>query len=131
MTEEPRHKRTNESMNEVIAQYPGELDRDAVGIWQIVPGGRANFGLSGDALTNYVRRAILALLEAGAIPVKGAPGTGYLWIAQKQYGTATDEIADAVIAEWKSVADDPMVLIGECAWFARPRPNNDLFVKLD
>ncbi|AGK58099.1 integron gene cassette protein [Hyphomicrobium denitrificans 1NES1] len=67
MSNEPKHRRTGETLSEVISQYPGELDLDAVGIWQIVPGGRANFGLSGNALTDYVRRAILALLDAGAV----------------------------------------------------------------
>ena len=131
MNSEPRHRTTNETMSTVISQYPGELDRDAVGIWQIVPGGKVDFGLSGDTLTHYVRRAILALLEAGAVPVKGGPDTGYFWIAQKQYGSTHNEIADAVIAEWRSVPDDPMMLIGECAWFARPKFDNPNYVKLD
>ena len=130
MSSEPRHRQTNETMSECIAQYPGELDIDAVGMFQIVPGGRVDFGLAGDELTDYVRRAILALLDEGAVPVRGAPGSGYFWIHQKHYGTSREDIADAVIAEWLSLEDDPMVLVG-AAWFARPRPDSPDYVKMD
>lgn len=131
MSDELRHKNTGEPLSLVISQYPGELDRDAVGIWQIVPGGRADFGLSGEALDDYVRRAIFALVEAGAVPVRMVADSGYEWVYQPQYGRSPAEIADNVIAEWHSVPDDPLVLISKCPWFARPDPAYPKYVKMD
>ncbi len=131
MISEPRHRTTGEPLGLVIAQYPGELDIDAVGIWQIVPGGQGNFGLSGDALTEFVRKAIYALLDAGAVPVRHEPGSGYEWVRQQRYGISRDDIAEAVIKEWLSVPDDPIELISQCPWFARPNPDFPNYVKMD
>ncbi len=130
MTQEPKHKDTGESLSEVIAQIPAELPLDAVGIWQIIPTGQVSFGLSGAALASFVRAAVLALLDAGAVPVRHIPGTGYDWVRQKQYGESREEIADAVVQEWLTIPDDPMLLVGECPWFARPIPGKN-YVKLD
>ena len=131
MSEELRHKKTGEPLSLVVSQYPGELDIDAVGIWQIVPGGRTDFDLSGDALDDYVRRAILALLEAGAVPVRHIAGSNYEWVYQPQYGDLPSEIAANVIAEWHSLPDDPLILISKCPWFARPDPAYPKYVKMD
>lgn len=131
MIDEPRDKGSGETISEAISQYPQELDRDAVGIWQIVPGGRMDFGLSGDALADYVRRTIYALLDAGAVPVRHVPGNGFRWSRQKQYGLTREEIAEAIIAEWEPVPYDSYSMIEHCPWFARPRPNDPNYVKMD
>jgi hypothetical protein len=131
MIDEPRDKGTGETPSEAISQYPGELDLDAVGIWQIVPDGRVTFGLSGDALADYVRRAIYALLDAGAVPVRHVPGSGFHWTRQTQYGSTREEIAEAIIAEWKPVPYDSYSMIEHCPWFARPRPTSPNYVKMD
>src|SRR4051812_2005334 len=99
MTQELRHTAYGRTMSEWIALTPGELTRDAVGLWQIVPEGRGGFGLQGADLVEFVRRSLHALLERGAKPVVGGRGTGYNWIVQPQYGSSNDEIAEAVIAE--------------------------------
>lgn len=125
------HRKTGESIPTHIARYPNELDRDAVGIWQIVPGGRVGFGLSGDALADYVRRAIYALLDAGAVPVRHVPDSGFHWTHQKQYGTTREEIAEAIIKEWEPVPYDSYSMIEHCPWFARPRPHSPNYVKMD
>ncbi len=65
MTDEPRHKRFGVPMSEYIVQVANELPVDAVGMWQIVPGGRYGFELEGEALTDYVRRCIAELLSRG------------------------------------------------------------------
>ena len=130
MTDDPRHKLYGTPLSEWIALIPGELPRDAVGLFQIVPAGRDGFGLKGAALTDFVRRGIHALLDAGAVPVRGGKGTGYEWLAQKQYGTAKEEITEAIIREWLALPDDPLVLCGDGVWFARPEPGTK-YVKLD
>jgi len=117
MTEEPRHLRYGRPMSEWIKLVANELPIDAVGLWQIVPGGRRGFGLEGDALTDYVRRCIAELLSRGAVPVVGGGETGYYWIAQTQYGSQPDEIIESVVREWLAngaTNEDPGGL-----WFAR------------
>lgn len=129
MTDEPRDKFYGETMSEVISLVPGELPIDAVGLWQIVPKGRDGFGLTGEALVGFIRKCIYALLDAGAVPVSGGKGTGYDWIAQKQYGTTREEIAENVIREWSQAPNDQEVLFK--VWFALPDPAFPKYVKLD
>lgn len=124
MTNEIRHKDHGDTVSEWIALIPGDLHNDAVGLWTIVPHGRDGFGLRGSALSDFVRRGILALLDAGAVPVRHKRGSGYDWSPQKQYGTGREEIADAVIAEWLAMPDDPLILCGNSVWFARPVPGS-------
>lgn len=125
------NKKTGESVAADVARYPNELDRDAVGLFQIVPQGRINFGLSGTDLDDYVRLAVRALLSAGAIPVRGERGSGYQWIAQKRYGHTQDQIVEAIISEWRAMPDDPVKLCTEGVWFARPNPKFPKYVKID
>jgi hypothetical protein len=130
MSLEPRHKEYRTLLSDWIARIPNELPYDAVGIFQIVPIGRDGFGLTRDDLIDFLRRSILALLDAGAVPVRGGRDTGYDWIVQRQYGQSKQDITEAVIAEWLSMPDDPSVLCGEGVWFARPQPGKK-YVKLD
>lgn len=129
MTQEPRHKTYGTPMSEWIALAPGELPRDAVGVWQLVPEGRDGFGLKGNSLIEFVRRSIYALLDAGAVPVSGGMGTDYEWIAQKHYGTTREEIAENVVREWSQAPNDQEILFK--VWFARPDPAYPRYVKLD
>jgi hypothetical protein len=131
MINEVRHHKTGETLSEVIGQLPNELARDAVALFHIVPKGRAGFGLSGDALTDYVRRAIRGLLEAGAVPVTHIPGSGYEFTYEPKYGSTIDEITESVIHEWLALPDDPLVLAARGAWFARPDPRHPKYVKMD
>ncbi|MBA1155872.1 hypothetical protein [Microvirga mediterraneensis] len=118
MTQELRHKYFDRSMSEWIKMVANELPIDAVGMWQIVPGGRHGFGLEGEALTDYVRRCIAELLSRGAVPVVGGGLEGeHEWIAQPQYGSKPDEIIENVVREWLANGakdEDPGGL-----WFAR------------
>ena len=131
MNQELVHKKYGTSVSDWIALVPGELSRDAVGLWQIVPAGRDGFGLSGADLTDYVRRNIYALLDAGAVPVKSVPGSGYEWVRQSQYGATRGEIAEAIIREWEPVPDDSFSMIEHCPWFARPDPDYPMYVRMD
>jgi hypothetical protein len=76
MNDEPRNKRFGDTMSDYIVQVANELPYDAVGMWQIVPGGRHDFDLEGDALTDYVRRCVAELLSHGAVPVFGGGPDG-------------------------------------------------------
>ncbi|AUZ18297.1 hypothetical protein AL509_28540 [Achromobacter xylosoxidans] len=110
-----------QTMAEYINTVAGELPVDAVGMWQIIPAGRHGFGLSGDELTEFVRRCVLALLDAGAKPVVGGGGSDYDWLHQPQYGKTNEEILSAVINEWliSGATDcDPGGV-----WFALPSPH--------
>ena len=109
----PRHKDTGETMDSIIAHLPDELSHDAVGLFHFVPTGRVSFGLSGDDLTEFVRRGIDALLSAGAVPVRHVRHSGYEWIEQNQYGKHKHEIVDAIVSEWLAMPDDPQVLCGD------------------
>ncbi len=131
MTMEPRHPRYGYTLSEAIDFFAGGLDRDAIGLWNIVPVGRDAFKLKGGELTSFVRRSIQTLLDAGAVPVRGGSGTGYEWIAQSQYGSSRDEITEAVLDEWLALPDDPLVLCGDGVWFARPDPAFPKYVKVD
>jgi hypothetical protein len=100
MTKEPVHRPPyGGTMSEWIARWPGSLNDLPVGLWQIVDHGRAGFDLEGEALVEFIRRSIHSLLDAGAMPVRGAgiPGVEK-WLLQTQYGRSKQEIAEAVIS---------------------------------
>jgi hypothetical protein len=127
MIQARRDRYYNRTVEQAVADFPGELDVDAVGLWQIVPAGRDGFGFEGLDLNDFIRRCIHALIDAGAVPVKSGKGTDYEWIAQEQYGKSKESIAEAVIAEWLKAPDDQDVLFR--VWFARPRPGRK-YVKI-
>lgn len=119
------------AFGEVFSQYSAELDIDAVGMWHIVPRAQRVYGLTGGAVAEYVRRAINAILDAGGVPVRHIPGSGYEWVQQKQYGNIREQIVEALIFEWQSLPEDSIALAGAAAWFARPDPNYPMYVKVD
>ena len=131
ISSEPLHRDTGETLSEVIAQHPHELAYDADALMHIVPVGRVSFGLKGDALTDYVRRSVRAMLEAGAVPVMHIKGNGYNYTYEPKYGSTIDEITENIVKEWLALPDDPLVLAGEGAWFARPDPKFPSWVKTD
>jgi len=118
MTQEAIHPTRKTTLTEWINRIPNELPVDAVGLWQIIPVAREDFGLEDDELIHCVERAIAALLERGAKPVRGGVGTDHDWIEQTQYGTRPDEITRNIITEWVSWGmGDPTV---GGLWFALP-----------
>ncbi len=127
MTQEPRHKRHGDTISEWIALVPGELTIDAVNLPQILSAGQYGFELEGADLVDFIRRNIIALLDAGAIPVDGGAGTDYEWVAKHNYGSTKDEIADGVVAEW--LASDGDEMYPWSVWFARPR-SNPMYIKM-
>lgn len=112
------------TVDEWIADRMRELDvaevgpNDPVGMWLIPAAGRYDFGLQGEMLAAFVRRALLALLRAGAMPVTpdDTPDPNG-WKVLEECGGSQEEIAEAIIAEWLAMGggnpDDRV-------WFARP-----------
>lgn len=116
MNDKLRDKFYGSTIEERLDRVPNELAVDAVGLWQIVSFGRQGFDLSGDQLTDYVRRHLLALLARGAKPVIGAQDGVHLWMVVDYPGTS-EEVADAIIREWHSTGRDPDP---GGVWFALP-----------
>jgi hypothetical protein len=104
------------TVDEYVSQVPAELAVDAVGLWQVFAYGREGFGLSGEPLADLVRQSILALLAKGAKPVVGARDGLHFWYAVN-YGEKPEEIADAIIREWRLTGPDPDP---GGVWFALP-----------
>jgi hypothetical protein len=118
MNDERRHATYGTPLSEWIKQIPAELPVDAVGLWQIIPQAREAFGLEGAELVSVVERAIYALLEHGAKPVRGGLGTDHDWIEQRYYGAEPSEIVDNIISEWSGWGySDPTA---DGIWFALP-----------
>ena len=130
MSEQEKRRQNSEEMSEEIASFPNELDHDAIGLWHIVGAAEGRFNLSGDARTDFVRQVASAILEAGGVPVRSGAGFEYEWFIQHQYGNSRDEIVSAIIAEWHSLPDDPIILASEGVWFARP-VHGEKYVKMD
>jgi hypothetical protein len=102
----------------MIASMPKSLNDLPVGLWVIVNHGQKGFGLEGEALVDFIRRCIYALVDAGAKPVAGGNKPNQ-WELQTQYGRNKHEIAEAVIAEWKAqgaVKPEPWTGV----WFGLP-----------
>jgi hypothetical protein len=81
--------------------------------------GRYRFELTGDDLTEFVRRCVAELLTHGAKPVGGG-GTEFDWIYQPHYGETNAEILDAVMKEWLAAGSPDCEPGG--LWFALPSP---------
>ena len=108
---------------ECISGFVGELNYDAVGLWQIVAAGKHRFLKLGDELIEFVKSTIHALLDAGAVPVRFG-GPTHDWVLQRQYGTENESIATNVLDEWTSYGAlqfDELQLYGYGVWFAKPR----------
>jgi hypothetical protein len=124
MKNEPRHRDTGGTIGEYASAAAEELEIDAVGLWQIVPVGRNDFGLDGESLADFVRQNLLALFAKGAKPVIGRKGVDH-WILKDDYGTTPAQMADAVIEEWRaSGAKDPKPY--DSLWFALPKMYEEL-----
>lgn len=108
----------NAEIKELIKAWAGELQGDAVGLWQIVPALRRGYLLTGADLQWYLRLVVAALLQSGAKPVIGCGPSGYYsWRPTTIFGEAAKEIAQAIASEWANKSDYPTV---EDAWFAIP-----------
>jgi hypothetical protein len=105
-------------MSEWIAHLHYSLNDLPVGMWRIVDRGRRGFGLEGPALTDFIRRCIHTLMDAGTKPVVKTNKPN-MWQLQTQYGHNKYEVAEAVIQEWlREGAPTPGPWRG--VWFGLP-----------
>ena len=122
----------NEEMSapaDIIAQYSDELELGPIGLWHVVP--RVTNSANGQVAVSDLRQIIMAMLEAGAVPVRHIPGSGYEWVHQKQYGSSPEEIANAIVKEWEPVPNTSQDMIEHCPWFALPDPAFPKYLKMD
>lgn len=68
---------------------------------------RDSFSLDGDALKDFARRSIIALVERGAVPVRPSAEKDKFWEQQSQYGKSPEEVAENVLNEWQKSGRDP------------------------
>lgn len=110
--------RTVLTQSELIAIIPNEFPIDAVGLWQIIAMGRLESPLEGENLTDFLRRSIIALIEAGASLIRFSDGPpNKYWEPQHCLGNDPATIAENVIARWRE--DEQEADFGSL-WFARP-----------
>ncbi len=98
-----------------ISTIPGDLDRDAVNLCQIISAGRIEYDLEGQELTDFVRLSLISLLDNGAVPVMSSDN----WASNHKYGRTKLEIADGILEEWLASNGDETYLWS--VWFARPK----------
>jgi hypothetical protein len=100
MTHETPPFRYKETIDEWIDRLPAGLHYEPIGMWVIVPAGRRGFGLDGEALVAFIKRAIRKLLDHGCRPVKRDPRGPYYWGIQKHYGETADAIVENIVDDW-------------------------------
>ncbi|RDX35592.1 hypothetical protein DZA50_06495 [Kangiella sp. HD9-110m-PIT-SAG07] len=86
------------TVEESVKKIANELERDLVGLWQIIPVLIESFGIDGRQLEEYTQRHIQALLANGAIPVKYDPKKQG-WVEVYRY-TDIRKRVDAIVADW-------------------------------
>jgi len=114
---ERRDQYYRQTIGQWMDELPGDLFRDATGLWEIVSFGRQGFGLSGSDLVDFVKRGVLALLAKGAKPVTGASDGTHIWQRLYGYGEEPEQMADAIVEEWQRAGRDPDY---GGVWFATP-----------
>jgi hypothetical protein len=104
-------------LSEWIRLVPGDLDGDAVGLWQVIPALRMAFGLDDAEIERVTRQILAELMARGARPVVGVCPPDARWNEVTRYGDSASAIIDGVMAEWHAMGRDPDV---EDVWFALP-----------
>jgi hypothetical protein len=113
---EEKHSHFGTPLGEWIARVPNELTYDGVGLWQIVPALRQDFGLEGDRLESAVRQTIAGLMDRGAVPVYCGSADGPSWVPSEVTEREPEEVVQFVLDKWvRGVAVEPTV--GDL-WFA-------------
>jgi hypothetical protein len=113
-----RSRYSDQTVGDWLENMPNELDVDAIGLWQIIPTGTREFGLAGLQLEEFIERAVLAILDRGAVPVKGNSNPEIGWRRFNDYGISKREITDNLVRFWLYNANrEPDV---EDLWFIMP-----------
>lgn len=106
------------NIDDYISRLSAELSIDAVGLWQLVTAGRNIYNLSSGELVSFVRKGIVSLVDAGALPVSSDKFGRYYWNVDGRYGGEKNAIADNVVREWLSTNNEDDMLWS--LWFATP-----------
>lgn len=104
-------------IDEWARRVPNELAQDAVGLHQIIPSMRQEFGVDSETANFYIRTIIVDILNRGAFPVTGVANSGGYWRRLLEYAGTNEEIADRILAEWPETRGDPD---WSGLWFAMP-----------
>ncbi len=97
MRTERLHNEYGTTVTEWISCVPGELDQDGVFLMQPVVAGAEGFELRGNELDDFVKRCIVALLEAGAYAAKAGSHE-----ACSEYTGSYAKVAADIVADWRS-----------------------------
>lgn len=118
MIDDVKEKFWGRTVREWLAALPDDLDIDPMGLREIIPTGRSQFRIKGEALEEFTRRALMVILKHGARPVQGAHNPTR-WEPVHDYGETPEEIVEAVVAKWLAPgAPDPT---HDDVWFAMPK----------
>ncbi len=99
MTHERQWHRNEEPVDEWLDELPSNFDYDPIGMWELLAAGRDGYGLAGDELVHFLRRAVRRLLEYGARPARTVDDGPFYWIAEVKYGETADEILDKLMSD--------------------------------
>ncbi|WP_457152826.1 hypothetical protein [Mesorhizobium sp. P5_C1] len=115
MDYQKKHRAYGWPLRQWLENMPNELDRDAIGLWQIIPVGRHEFELTGEDLKTFTRVSLEKIFRRGGIPVTGNMGK---WVRDHRYGVSESEIIENIIEVWSvdSFAEPDV----EDGWFALP-----------
>ncbi|RJF94907.1 hypothetical protein D3874_03590 [Oleomonas cavernae] len=94
-----------------------EAQSDPVGMWSMIRAGREGFALNGGELEDFVRRFVVEMITAGAVPIKGDKKAPFGWSPVPRYGGEPAKVADSLIGEWQESKSDPGL---DGIWFAFP-----------
>ena len=103
---------------EAIADSIEEAHSDVVGLWTMIHEGQNLFGLGGDELVGFVRRHVIAMIDAGADPVVGDRAARSGWRPLPASGQPAEQVADCLLADWLQTGKVPDI---DGPWFAFPR----------
>ncbi len=95
--EDPINKYSGVRLSEHLSRIANDLENDGTCLGDVIASAQDSYGLEGEALKEYVTKAIMALLNKGARPafpsLKG-------WEEQFQYGTNSEDIIENILKEW-------------------------------
>ena len=118
MNPNPLHRHFGIPLNEWINKVPNELTKDDVGLWQIIPSLRDDFGLRDSDLESAIRKVFELLLGHGAVPTYGEenPDSKQIWL---QLQASNVPIIEKLMSYWRSLNRDPN--FGDL-WFSLHKP---------
>jgi hypothetical protein len=95
------------TIGEFLRTFCDELEVDGVSSSDIWSAARYGFGLKGDDIDEFARRAIRALIAAGARPARPTNVGPDFFIAEKGYDGQAEDIAERIVTESKELGHDP------------------------